>query len=217
MDNSFINFDYNGPTCDYLNSLQINANGTVNVKCTLQSFKILLEKNLNIINQLITKSEYISDMTAYDLNNILIIFNNKTECAKLLAEKVITDNLITEPSESIGSIGSIGSIERIDPELLTNSDNEETNNNRLTLVNNLTIQDSSLLFDMNQDVNSSSDNSDNSDGSDYSDNSDNLVDLNNLDSSCDFITYNTNAIINKYLHISNQNAINDNHTDSDSD
>lgn len=125
-----INFSLKSLPTDLLNHINYYDNGSTNVKCTLQSFKNSLEHNLLLINKLIEESENIINISCHP-NNILLEFNSNNIMNKFINDgtvKIISDNY-----------------DGIDDDLipLVDLSEEETNQDRLNRIINMTNRDNS--------------------------------------------------------------------------
>ncbi|AKI81189.1 hypothetical protein [Acanthamoeba polyphaga mimivirus] len=115
---------------DLLNHMNYYDNGSTNVKCTLQSFKNTLEHNLLLINKLIEESENITNVLCHP-NNILLEFNSNNVMNKLINDgtvKIINDNYDGTDDDLIP---------------LVDLSEEETNQDRLNRIINMTNRDNS--------------------------------------------------------------------------
>ncbi|AKI80247.1 hypothetical protein QJ850_gp452 [Acanthamoeba polyphaga mimivirus] len=104
--------------------------GSTNVKCTLQSFKNTLENNLLLINKLIEESENIINVSCHP-NNILLEFNSNNIMNKFINDgtvKIISDNYNDSDDDLIP---------------LVDLSEEETNQDRLNRIINMTNRDNS--------------------------------------------------------------------------
>src|ERR1700743_1743794 len=91
-DTTYINFTYTSPSNDLFRLLCYNPDETINLKCTLISVKELLAKNINVIDQLITGADNITDITPVRYGIVEIEMNNQDLVHKLLEQEILTTN-----------------------------------------------------------------------------------------------------------------------------
>ncbi|XWV24776.1 hypothetical protein QJ856_gp1007 [Tupanvirus deep ocean] len=122
---SCINFTYKSPHQDVESVMGFNSDGSVNIKYTLISLRNLLHHNINLINKLIEKSENITNIIPIGYGVVGVNVNSPT-----LTQDLIDENVLTKLSETMEDEVEIGEFNF--------SDEEETNQDRLNVVNNLT-------------------------------------------------------------------------------
>jgi len=149
-----INFTYDSPRQDIQNCTGQNPDESVNIKYTLITLRNLLLENVDIVNKLIEKSNNITDITHANYGKIKITFNSKEEFETLFNEKILTacpnlDNSdIEEEQLDVQNNGEL---------VIEHFSDHETNNDRLTMINNVLNQDDTLImFDKGSDSDSES-------------------------------------------------------------
>ena len=132
-----INLSYESPKQDLQEHLGLNTDGTINVKYTLLSWRNMLLSNINILNSLIENSDSIESIIPLSTNEILI------ECT------------VTDVATDLLNKQSLVSAD-IQPEQYI-FDDDETNQHRLNLINNLTnYNESDGIFSTSNDSDSES-------------------------------------------------------------
>jgi hypothetical protein len=137
-----INLTYKSPEEDIGNSIGFNPDGSVNVKYTLLSLRELLTQNLSVINKLIEKTDNISDIIPIAYGMVGIKINSPTVLKNLLDNNILIEHVENTEEPIIDELNF--------------SEEEETNQERLNMINNLTNQnDSQIIF--NKDIESDTD------------------------------------------------------------
>ncbi|XWV26017.1 hypothetical protein QJ857_gp1063 [Tupanvirus soda lake] len=132
---SCINFTYKSPHQDIESVMGFNSDGSVNIKYTLISLRNLLSHNINILNKLIEKSENITNIIPIGYGVVGINIDSPT-----ITQYLLDENILTKMSENMEDEVEIGEFNF--------SDDEETNQDRLNIVNNLTNHnDTNNIFD----------------------------------------------------------------------
>lgn len=166
---SYINFTYKSPHEDVESVIGHNPDGSVNIKYTLLALRDLLAHNISIVNKLLDKNIDITDINPLGYNIVSINVSNQITKENLLNENI----LIKQPNV-------LEEEELLDDIYL--SDEEETNQNRFKLINNLVnTKDINILNNDNDNTESDTD-------------SDDLIDD----------IKNTKSIVDKYLNIINE-------------
>lgn len=120
-DNWILNLNYKNPASDYINSIGYNSKGEVNIPFTLLEWQKRLEHNLQIIQKLSEQSHLISHLTPLENGGVEVFFNVPMDNSDFVLDNV----LIREDADYI-----------YEPP-------EETNQDRLNYVLNITNNDSS--------------------------------------------------------------------------
>ena len=175
-----INFTYKSPNEDMALVMGFNPDGTVNVKYTLMALRDLLIENTNKINKLIEKHYAITDILPIEYGNIEIITNSPDIVQSLVDEQILTTKLDSSDNEDSDFDGS------------NFSDDDETNQERLHLINNLVNQNEiNSIFNQNE-IESESD-------TDSESESDEIIDDDD----------NKHSIITKYKKMISENDLDD--------
>lgn len=124
MTETFINFSYNSPHEDIINSSGFNPDGTINTKYTLISMRNLLLENVNILNKLIEAADNIVGIYPVDDNIIEAKINSPAVLEHLIRDKVLVKQVAELDSSSEFNIDELDFP-------------EETNEQRLNMVNSL--------------------------------------------------------------------------------
>ena len=178
----YINLTYKSPEEDIGNSIGLNPDGSINVKYTLQTIRELLSHNLNTINKLIEKADNITNIIPIGYGLVGINIDSP-----VILENLLENNIITKHPEIL---------EEPTIDELIFSEDEETNQERLNMINNLISQDDS------QNI------LDNKNNSDSDSEADDILDDET----------NTKSILNKYIHImSSQDSDDENNDENDTD
>ena len=137
MQSAYINFTYNSPHEDIESSLGFNNDGSINVKYTLNTMKNILTYNLSIINKLLDKVDTIKNIESVGYNKIEIAITSKNDFENLIKDNVLfTQPIIDQPDEND----------------INFSDDEETNQDRLNMINNMVNKnDFQAIFDKHSD------------------------------------------------------------------
>jgi hypothetical protein len=176
-DTSYINFTYKSPHEDVESVMGHNPDGSVNIKYTLLALRDLLTHNLNIVNKLLEKNDDIFDINPIGYGIVSIDANTITKESLLNANILIKQPNVLENEEILDDIYI--------------SDEEETNQNRLGIINNL--------------VNLNDTHASNINTTDSDTDSDDIID--------DKI--NTRSIVDKYLNIINEKYSDDDSSESE--
>lgn len=125
---SYINLTYSSPSEDMINLLGTNPDGTTNIKYTLTSMRNLLQQNINVLDNLLTEVNTITDITPIGFDMISINFTSDTIQKQLLENNTIIISQINDED-----------LDTNDEENYFNDDNNdsETNIDRLNMVRNL--------------------------------------------------------------------------------
>lgn len=143
---SCINLTYKSPHEDVENLIGFNPDGTVNVKYTLLSMKELMLQNLNVITKLLEKTDNITDIIPIGYGIVEVKINSINVLKNLMDAKIV----INPPN--------IAETDEINVDELHFSDDDETNQARLDLINNLVNQnDSQSIFNKGSDSESDDD------------------------------------------------------------
>jgi hypothetical protein len=187
----FINLTYSSPHEDIEKLSGLNSDGTTNVNFTLLSMKELLSRNLEVINNLITEANNITEITPIGYGIIEI----KMKSLEIMKKMIDADVIITKPPHT-DDYGDDDFSDTGTENFQIDEDNIETNQQRLRMINNLINQsDLQNIF---------GDNSGNDSDSESNSESDELI---NDDK-------NINLILNKYSRILNNNKYMPNISDS---
>lgn len=144
MDSLYINLTYRSPCEDLEDSIGFNPDGSINISYTIVSIRNLLEQNINILNELLSETENITNIILNNNGKIEIKLKSLVVIQKLIDKDIIVKNLYLD--ENI--------IDNID------SSDEESNNTRFEMINNLTSQnDSQYIFNRKSESEYSSDSS----------------------------------------------------------
>lgn len=184
---AYINFNYNSPHEDVENCLGFNTDGSINVQYTLASLKNLLQENLEIVDELIANVDDIQTITPIGYNRIEIVTDTDVLLEKLLEKNIVcvrTNDEVEEIEDQMDELSDL------------NISEDETNNDRLNIINNLTNRNNIQVFsnDKNSDTEQDSD-------------SDELI----ADEK------NATSIINKYSDFIQNSQNTDSNNDSDSE
>lgn len=182
----YINFTYKSPCEDIENMMGFNPDGSININYTLVSLRDMLSHNIELINKLLENTNNITNIDPIGYGIVQIDIRSPS------SENLINDNVLVK---------NIQLEEEVNIDTLTLSDEEETNNDRLSMVNNLINQNNSGII-LNKNLESNSESDDES--------SDNIIDDNE----------NMKSIINKYNGIkykddSDNSSISDDETTED--
>lgn len=134
-----VKLTYESPTDDLEKLLNINSDGTINVKCTLLSLRKLLNENIRIIDVLLEKADDIKDIIPGDFGFFEININSR-EIESLRNENILVNHYETGETSD----------EEIDPDVNglfsddQDSSNEENHDDNLQLLRNLTKNDPEL-------------------------------------------------------------------------
>lgn len=123
-----INLTYKSPYEDFENLNGFYPDGKTNINYSLLAMRNLLLDNVNTINQLLEVSENISDIIPIGYGMIEVKINMPDVLQKLVNTNVLTESIIGVGSEELGA------------DEIRFSDDEETNQDRLGRINNLTNQ-----------------------------------------------------------------------------
>lgn len=135
----FVNFSYKSPHEDVEKCTGYNSDGSINIKYTLNSLKNLFLNNLDIINNLMDRSDKIESIHSIGVDLVSITMNDKNEENILLNKDILYKNTDEDEYESN------------DESYYQSSDEEETNQERLNRVNNLTNNEQSqIIYEKNQ-------------------------------------------------------------------
>ena len=179
-----IKFTYKSPCEDVDACCGFNSDGSINVKYTLATLREMLLQNVSIIDKLLEKSENITTINPIGYGVVQATVNSDPVLRTLL-----DDNVLHNAPENADNENEYNNYLNE----FHFSDDEETNQDRLNMVNNMTNQnDSQTIF--NKDSDSDSDSGSESD----------IIDDEN----------NTKSILDKYNNILNANRSDDS---SDSD
>lgn len=144
----YINLSYKSPYEDIEQLMGFNPNGTTNVKFTLLALHNHLMENISVVNKLLENVENITDILPLGFNIIEIKINSQIVLKKLLENGCLTQKDINIESE-----------ETIDNNLSFSDDDKETNNDRLSMINNISNTDNfKHIFDENSDPENSNSN-----------------------------------------------------------
>jgi len=180
-----MNLTYKSPNEDIENCTGMNPDGSVNAKFTLLSMRELLTKNIAVVNKLLENVENITDIIPVGYGLVETKINSQT----ILKNLIENGTLIKPPEYTDMNEFQIDDLEF--------SDGEETNQDRLNMVNNLVNQqDTQSDFGRNLDSDSDSDTE-----------SDDLIDDKK----------NTQSILDKYNRIINDAINSDDDTNDFSD
>lgn len=152
MSQSFtINFTYQSP-CEDMELLKgINPDNSLNIKYTLISQRNMLQHNIDLLNKLIDNCNVISNLASTEYNTVRIEIDSP-----LHAKELVELDIIKKLSNDNDSENETDNIDFFDQ-------NQETNQDRLAMINNLVNQnDNNSIFDDTCDSDSL-DNSSNSD------------------------------------------------------
>lgn len=129
-----INLTYRTPCVDIDKCTAYNADGTINIKCTLLTFRNMLNENINKINGLIENFNHVTNISTIDDDFIRVSFDNNDVLNDLL-EKNIVKEISDDDNDHENN--------------LYFSDNDiETNQDRFGMMNNMiTRNDSQIIFD----------------------------------------------------------------------
>ena len=184
---SCLNLTYKSPTEDIEQCMGVNSNGTVNIKYTLKSLQNLLQENLNVVNKLIEKADHVTDIVPIGYGLVEVKINSTIVLKNLMDNKIIIQpNIDNEYQDDI-----------ID-DLNIYIDNEETDADRLAIINNLV--NSGELPDILKNPNDESDSGSESESDDL------IADEKN-----------TKSIINKYSSFLNTEEYSEEINSSDED
>lgn len=170
---TYLNLTYGNPTEDFENSIQHNCNGSLNINLTLFAWKNKMESNIKVIESLLENCKFIKNITVEDYNNISV-----EVCDDKIKEKLLNDKILNSTKKQIIDDDEFG---------FDDSDEHNTNNTRLTAINNITNMFDDLFFNTSQD-NNESDNSSEPD---------------------EIFSYDVNSIINRYINNTDQSEKSD--------
>lgn len=181
---AYINFNYNSPHEDVENCLGFNPDGSINIRYTLESLKNLLQENLQIVNELIDNVDEIQSVTPIGYNRVELVTNTNSLLDKLLEKNIVTVVTNEEIEDQMDDLSDL------------NISDEETNNDRLNIINNLTNLNNAQILSIEK----------NSDTEQESD-SDELIEDEK----------NATSIINKYSDFIQKSEDSDSNNNSDSE
>lgn len=147
MDDTYhVNFTYQSPTDDIKDSICYNSNGDINIKCSLIVMRNKLMENIEILDLLIKKCNNITCLDVLDGELIKIKLSDNNYIDKLLKDNIL---------------------KKCNGGYIDYSSNDETNEDRLQLMCNITNYHYDDLFEesYNESINETSEES-----SYYSDN-----------------------------------------------
>jgi hypothetical protein len=135
-----INFNYKSPHEDMENSTGLNTDGSVNVKYTLTSMRDLLQHNIDLVNKLLEKSESVTNINIIGYGLVKVDIEGESIIKNLVDTNVIY-KLVDQPENN----------DQVNLDELEFSD-EETNNDRYNMINNLVnTNDVRSFFDNDSD------------------------------------------------------------------
>lgn len=124
MEESYcINLSYQSPSEDFDRLMGYNVDGTINVKFSLLNLKDLLLQNIYIIDSILEVSEHIINIIPTEDGSIDITIDSKE-----IAKKLMDNDIIKQNNNNI--------LTPINNEVTDYSD-EETNMDRLRMIDNL--------------------------------------------------------------------------------
>lgn len=126
-----INFTYRSPNEDIENAMIFDKDGVSDVKQTLFKLHALLTENINKINYLLENADHIVDIIAVGYGMVGICLKSETVERDLLNNQTLIKHDNTLENEDLH------------PNDFDLIDEEETNQKRLEIVNNLVAQDDS--------------------------------------------------------------------------
>lgn len=135
MSNSYcINFSYKNPADDFINSIGYNPDNSVNIKYTLLALQETLQKNIDIIENLIKYSDKIDEINSINYNLVSIKITDSDIKKELMEQNTIFD------------------AETIENDIIDNLPiSEETNEERLQMLRNITNNEMFDFFSDNQE------------------------------------------------------------------
>jgi hypothetical protein len=128
MDNwseiKYINFTYSSPNEDIELCTGLNPDGNVNVKYTLTSMRDKLLENVQILNQLLEKSNHITGLFAMGYNSVAVCVSSREEMDDMIVNNLIRDAKLDSEEES-------------EEDDISDESDHETHSDRLRMMKNL--------------------------------------------------------------------------------
>lgn len=145
----YINFTYQSPHEDVENCLGFNPDGSTNVKYVLNSLREKLMENVELIDTLLEKSEFINNLNVFGYNLVGVEIPSPIERQSLLDKQILKIYSHENEEEDHINIDNFSDSE------------EETNNDRLNILNNLSNQnDSNMIFENHSDLDTDTEDND---------------------------------------------------------
>ena len=121
----------------------LNPDGNINVKYTLMALRNKLMENVEMLNKLLEKTDYITGIFATDYDSVAICVSSQEEMDDMLKNDLIRNEIIDEEPEE-------------DDEISSESDNE-THSDRLRMMKNLIFSSESKQMSDSDDESSEND------------------------------------------------------------